>query len=100
MVKSGLGEKPEYHAKPRVSTYRLGVHLSTAIVIYSLLLWNSMNLLLPAQILSQIQLKNVKSVRRMALLLIHCIGLNLLSGVGVAGIDAGKVYNTWPLMNG
>ena len=26
--------------------------------------------------------------------------LNIFSGVAVAGIDAGKVYNTWPLMNG
>jgi cytochrome c oxidase assembly protein subunit 15 len=25
--------------------------------------------------------------------------LNIFTGALVAGIDAGKVYNTWPLMN-
>jgi cytochrome c oxidase assembly protein subunit 15 len=28
------------------------------------------------------------------------VALNILSGVWVAGIDAGKVYNTFPDMNG
>jgi len=30
----------------------------------------------------------------------HFLVFNLLSGVAVAGIDAGKVFNTWPSMNG
>ena len=36
---------------------------------------------------------------KLALLLVHCIAINLLSGAAMAGIDAGKVFNTWPLMN-
>ena len=28
------------------------------------------------------------------------MGLNLVSGASVAGIQAGKVFNTWPSMNG
>lgn len=36
----------------------------------------------------------------MTILLLHFIAFNLISGVSVAGIDAGKVFNTWPLMNG
>jgi cytochrome c oxidase assembly protein subunit 15 len=32
--------------------------------------------------------------------LVHLMAFNIISGVQVAGIDAGKVYNTWPLMNG
>lgn len=36
----------------------------------------------------------------MTILLLHLIAFNLVSGVSVAGIDAGKVFNTWPSMNG
>lgn len=41
----------------------------------------------------------MKTIYRLALLLVHCVAINLLSGAAMAGIDAGKVYNTWPLMN-
>ncbi len=34
----------------------------------------------------------------MGVALIHFVALNLISGVFVAGIDAGKVFNSWPLM--
>jgi cytochrome c oxidase assembly protein subunit 15 len=30
--------------------------------------------------------------------MLHTSILNILTGVTVAGIDAGKVFNTWPLM--
>lgn len=30
----------------------------------------------------------------------HLVALNLITGAAMAGIDAGKVFNTWPLMNG
>ena len=45
MVKSGLTKKPDYQSRQRVSTYRLAVHLNMAITIYSILMWNAMNLL-------------------------------------------------------
>ncbi len=102
MVKSGMKEKPAYQSRPRVSTYRLFVHLNTAIVIYSTLLWNALNLLRPQKIdqqLTEFSLKNMKSMRRGAIIILHFIACNIISGVCVAGIDAGKLYNTWPLMN-
>jgi cytochrome c oxidase assembly protein subunit 15 len=34
------------------------------------------------------------------MLIITLVCLNLLSGAMVAGIEGGKVYNTWPDMNG
>lgn len=34
----------------------------------------------------------------MGVAIIHFVALNLITGVFVAGIDAGKVYNTWPWM--
>jgi cytochrome c oxidase assembly protein subunit 15 len=30
--------------------------------------------------------------------MLHTAVLNILTGVTVAGIDAGKVFNTWPRM--
>lgn len=102
MVKSGMKEKPDYQSRPRVSTYRLSVHLNTAIVIYSILLWNAFNLLRPqtnGNLISEFSAKNIKSMRRGAIIILHFIAFNILSGVCVAGIDAGKLYNTWPLMN-
>lgn len=38
--------------------------------------------------------------RKYTLLIVPFLALNIISGVAVAGIDAGKVYNTWPSMNG
>ncbi|CAG0910920.1 unnamed protein product [Cyprideis torosa] len=50
MVKSGLEEERFQDAKdvPRVSHYRLASHLGLAFVLYSLLLWSSLDLLKPA----------------------------------------------------
>lgn len=42
----------------------------------------------------------IKSFRNKSIFILPFILLNITSGVAVAGIDAGKVYNTWPLMNG
>lgn len=39
-------------------------------------------------------------MRIIGLILVKCLILNIFSGALVAGIDAGKVYNTWPDMNG
>lgn len=101
MVKSGLKEKPDYQSRPRVSTYRLLVHNSCAVTIYSILLYHGLILSRgPIKLLSSLQFANVLGAKRAAILLIHLVALNLVSGVTVAGIDAGKVFNTWPLMNG
>ena len=42
----------------------------------------------------------MKNLRRLSILLIHLVALNIVSGAAMAGIDAGKVFNTWPTMNG
>lgn len=42
---------------------------------------------------------HMKKMRRGAIFILFCLGFNIMSGALVAGIDAGKVYNTWPLMN-
>jgi cytochrome c oxidase assembly protein subunit 15 len=69
--------------------------------LYSLLLSNALTCLRKPQahITTPENYKSMKTVYRLAFILIHCVAINLLSGAAMAGIDAGKVYNTWPLMN-
>ncbi len=101
MVKSGFEKKPNYQSRPRVSTYRLLTHNSLALILYSSLLYNSLLLLTPLKYKASFQmLKDIKKIKKFSIILLHLIALNLLTGVTVAGIDAGKVFNTWPLMNG
>lgn len=103
MVKSGLKEKAEYQSRPRVSPYRLATHLGMATTLYAGLVWNSFALLIkPTQVDAgdTVKLKYLRSVRILGIVLVKCLILNILTGAFVAGIDAGRVYNTWPLMNG
>ena len=102
MVKSGMQQKPEYQSKPRVSVYRLFVHLNNAVLIYSGLLWNALTLLRKPQesLLRPQNLLATKSMRAKGILLVHLVALNIMSGACAAGIDAMKVFNDWPLYNG
>ena len=100
MVKSGIKEKAEYQNRPRVSPYRLSLHLMMATFIYTGLVWNSFAVLLTLPSCSADAMPQTKRVRLIALIMIKCLFFNIFTGALVAGIDAGKVYNTWPLMNG
>jgi len=94
MVKSGLKEKPDYQDRPRVSPYRLMTHLMMATAIYSGILYNAFTLLIkPAAIdpNNLEQLKYLKRMRIIGIVMIKCLILNIMSGALVAGIDAGKV---------
>ncbi len=94
MVKSGLKEKPEYQDRPRVSPYRLMTHLMMATMIYSGVLYNAFTLLIkpaPVDPNDLTQLKYLRKLRIIGLIMIKCLLLNIFSGALVAGIDAGKV---------
>jgi heme a synthase len=93
MVKSGLQKSPSYQSRQRVSTYRLAFHLNTAIVIYGSLLWNALSLLRPQpeKVLSPENYSVIKKFRGRAIWVLPLVALNVVSGVAVAGIDAGKV---------
>ena len=89
MVKSGLINEPD------VSHYRLSIHLLLAFIIYGYLLS------LTFSIYSQKNNKKIitnKSFYIMHLVLIFLILITVFSGGMVAGLDAGLVYNTFPLM--
>ena len=87
MVKSGLVDNPH------VSQYRLVAHLLLAIVIYAYIVWVAVGLLFP---------KRADQVgRRFRVVSILLCGLSLLviiSGGFVAGLKAGLIFNTFPLM--
>lgn len=89
MVSSGLT------ARTDVSHYRLAVHLLTALFILGGLVWTALDLKLLAR---DSHAKPAKltgfSVAVLAILFVQ-----LLFGAWVAGLNAGYVSNTWPLMN-
>jgi cytochrome c oxidase assembly protein subunit 15 len=91
MVKSGLVDDP------RVSQYRLAAHLGLAFLIFGLMLWTALGLL---QRRAAIQPEQTRGVRRFGVALAALVFVMVLSGALVAGLRAGLVYNTFPLMMG
>ncbi len=88
MVKSGLVNDIT------VSHYRLSVHLSLAIIILSIIFWQLLNIKNQTKIsFFKISIKNSPY-----LILFFLIFLQIIIGAFVSGLDAGKIYQTWPLM--
>ena len=88
MVKSGLVNDVT------VSHYRLSVHLSLAVIILSIIFWQLLNIKNQTKILFfKISIKNSPY-----LILVFLIFLQIIIGAFVSGLDAGKIYQTWPLM--
>ncbi|KAJ8014353.1 hypothetical protein DPEC_G00039350 [Dallia pectoralis] len=96
MVKSGLEEKPESFDVPRVSQYRLSAHLGSALVLYCASLWTGLTLLVEPHKLANT--KHLNQLRRFAKGTAGLVFLTALSGAFVAGLDAGLVYNSFPMM--
>lgn len=92
MVKSGLVDNP------RVSHFRLTAHLGLAFAIYAAMLWVALGLLAPRRLLPHGTPQ--RGLWRFSLVLTALLFVMALSGALVAGIRAGLVYNTFPLMNG
>ena len=85
MVKSGLVNNID------VSHFRLSFHLLFAFIILSLIFWNYLDLIHIKE--NERKLKNFLPEIFMIL-----IFLQIIFGAFVSGMDAGKIYNTWPLM--
>jgi len=99
MVKSGLDHDNFLGPSdvPRVSQYRLAAHLSSAVVLYSLLFWNAKEILSPAVNIGPGSVTPaMASLRRMVISSKALVFLTLVSGAFVAGLDAGLVYNSFP----
>ena len=88
MVKSGLINDVT------VSHYRLSVHLSMAFIIISCIYWLIQNTRTnSSKIFFNFSYKNLPY-----LILILFIFFQIILGDFVSGLDAGRVYQTWPLM--
>ncbi|HUD92096.1 COX15/CtaA family protein [Sphingobium sp.] len=89
MVKSGLSVRTD------VSHYRLAVHLLTALFIIGGLIWTALDLLM----LARSRAARPARMRPFALAALLVLFVQLLFGAFTAGLDAGYVSSTWPLMN-
>jgi len=87
MVKSGLIDVPH------VSQYRLTAHLVAAFLIYAYMFWVAMSLLFPA---SPNASRHAWYHRTIGLAILASV--TIISGGFVAGLKAGKIYNTFPMM--
>jgi cytochrome c oxidase assembly protein subunit 15 len=116
MVTSGLADRVE------VSQYRLVAHLAVALLIYAATLWIALGLLAappsphphPSPLAGEGVITSAASSlprkrgrvrvgaawRRAAELVIALVALTILAGGFVAGLNAGLIYNTFPLMDG
>lgn len=90
MVMSGLVDDP------RVSQFRLTAHLAIAFLIFASMLWVAMDLLAPRRSASAAP----PGLRRLAWWVTGIVAYMVVTGGFVAGIRAGKAYNTFPLMHG
>jgi cytochrome c oxidase assembly protein subunit 15 len=88
MVKSGLVNDVT------VSHYRLSVHLSMAFLIISTIFWLMLNVMFK----KNKNFFNLSSTNYPFQILIFLIFFQIIIGAFVSGLDAGKVYQTWPLM--
>lgn len=89
MVSSGLTERTS------VSHIRLAIHLITAFVTFGFTFWYALELLRPLETKS-----GRSSAPGLVRLIFALLIIQIIYGAFVAGLHAGKMYNTFPLMDG
>ncbi len=85
MVSSGLVNRVD------VSHYRLALHLVLAFIILSLVLWCFLSC-------KKITFPDKKISNFFLLIFVFSLFCQIIMGAFVSGMDAGKIYNSWPLM--
>ncbi|MEO7365088.1 MAG: COX15/CtaA family protein [Sphingomicrobium sp.] len=90
MVMSGLADRTD------VSHLRLSAHLIMALAIMGALIWVALDL----RRLAADAKDRPSRLTRLALLALAVLFAQILYGAWVAGLDAGPVANSWPLMHG
>ena len=85
MVSSGLVDRVD------VSHFRLSIHLLIAFLILSLIFWNYLK--------TKIINNNTRKISEfLPLIFLILVFIQIVVGAFVSGMDAGKIYNSWPLM--
>uniref|UniRef100_UPI00404A50B7 COX15/CtaA family protein n=1 Tax=Flavobacterium sp. TaxID=239 RepID=UPI00404A50B7 len=87
MVRSGLIDNPD------VSHYRLALHLTFAFITFAYTFWVALDLMYP-----NLQKVN-NTLRRLAVLALVFLIIQIIYGGFVAGLNAGLIHNHWPLMS-
>lgn len=88
MVASGLVDRPE------VSHIRLAVHLLLALFIFALLIWTALDVAR----LARDPHARPAGISILGTWTLSALGLQLMFGAYVAGLDAGYAFNSWPKM--
>ena len=88
MVESGLTNNVS------VSHYRLSLHLTLAFIILTCLIWNYLNLISGNNKIFFSSFFAFDYYKTILFLLF----IQVILGAFVSGLDAGKIYQTWPLM--
>ena len=85
MVSSGLIDRVD------VSHFRLSAHLLIAFLILSLIYWNYLKIKISRNITNKLNIS-------IPFFFLFLVFLQISIGAFVSGMDAGKIYNSWPLM--
>jgi heme a synthase len=88
MVKSGLS------VGVAVSQYRLAIHFILALVIFSAIVWTLRSLTPKSNVVGSFAAEATSKI------LLGLVFLQLYFGALVAGLRAGRIYNTWPDIDG
>ncbi|MCK0148467.1 COX15/CtaA family protein [Marivita sp. S6314] len=83
-----------------VASYRLATHLGLAFVILGFIAWYTFELGREDRDLMQARRSRETKLFGLGTGLLHFTFLQILLGALVAGIDAGRTYNDWPLLAG
>ncbi len=95
MVSSGLRDRPS------VSHFRLTIHLLTALALLSIVLWMALNRIAASRPAAPHEPSRRSSASRiLSPVLLAVVVVQIGYGGLVAGLRAGYVSNTWPLMFG
>lgn len=93
MVQSGLVDRVD------VSQYRLAAHLSLAFILLGALFTQALRLQMSAG--GDFPKERIDArIVVMAWIILSIVFIQIVLGAFVAGLDAGKIFNSWPLMDG
>ncbi|MCB0630057.1 MAG: COX15/CtaA family protein [Saprospiraceae bacterium] len=89
MVASGLIDRPW------VNAYKLTMHLSLALILFSYLLWTTYKVIYP-----QNRVINNTVLKKWSNAIVSILAVQIMLGGVMSGMKAGLFYPSWPDMNG
>ncbi len=89
MVASGLVDRPW------VNAYKLTLHLSLALILFSYLLWTTLHVLQP-----QKKVIHNPVLKKWIYIILGVVAIQIVLGGIMSGMKAGLFYPTWPDMHG